>query len=379
MPSSARVAPRARRRPRAARRRSAPGTTTRPASGGTSPPTRCRLPMPRLRWATRCGWCVRRPAPSSTCRQDSRSSSSPAGLPARGSCAPPPTATSSWPRPGPAACACCGRAGRQQPRARTKSSPAACDGPFGIAFYPADNPQWVYVGNTDSVVRFAYRDGDLKARGAPETIVAQLPTGGHSDARRGFLQGRIADVRLGRLGLQCRRGHGPARSRGHRGNGSRTSRAGAAWGNESERADVLVFDPQGKGRRIFATGIRNCVGLAVNPTTGDLWCSTNERDGLGDNLPPDYITRVREGGFYGWPWYYMGAHEDPRHARRASRSQGQDHGSGRDDPAAFGVAAIDVLHRRPVPGRAQGQRVSRPSTAPGTGRPAPATRSSARS
>jgi glucose/arabinose dehydrogenase len=51
----------------------------------------------------------------------------------------------------------------------------------------------------------------------------------------------------------------------------------------------------------------------VNPTTGDLWCSTNERDGLGDDLPPDYITRVREGGFYGWPWYYAGAHEDPRH------------------------------------------------------------------
>jgi hypothetical protein len=89
--------------------------------------------------------------------------------------------------------------------------------------------------------------------------------------------------------------------------------AGAAWGNETERADVLVFDPQGKGRRIFATGIRNCVGLAINPSTGDLWCSTNERDGLGDNLPPDYITRVSEGGFYGWPWYYMGAHEDPRH------------------------------------------------------------------
>ena len=81
---------------------------------------------------------------------------------------------------------------------------------------------------------------------------------------------------------------------------------GAAWGNETERADVLAFDPEGKDRRIFATGIRNCVGLAVNPTTGDLWCSTNERDGLGDNLPPDYVTRVREGGFYGWPWYYIG-------------------------------------------------------------------------
>jgi glucose/arabinose dehydrogenase len=76
---------------------------------------------------------------------------------------------------------------------------------------------------------------------------------------------------------------------------------GARWDDETERADVLVFDPEGKGRRIYVSGIRNCVGMAVNSTTGDLWCSTNERDGLGDDLPPDYITRVREGGFYGWP------------------------------------------------------------------------------
>jgi glucose/arabinose dehydrogenase len=185
-------------------------------------------------------------------------------------------------------------------------------GPFGIAFYPADNPQWVYVGNTDSVVRFAYRDGDMKARGAPETIVAQLPTGGHStrdvvfskDGSKMFVSVGSASndaenmVKLDPAGVRKWEQDRPA---------------GAAWGIESERADVLVFDPQGKGRRIFATGIRNCVGLAINPTTGDLWCSTNERDGLGDNLPPDYITRVREGGFYGWPWYYMGAHEDPRH------------------------------------------------------------------
>ena len=82
---------------------------------------------------------------------------------------------------------------------------------------------------------------------------------------------------------------------------------------EFERADVLIFDPNGAGRRIYASGIRNCVSMAVNSATGDLWCSTNERDGLGDDLPPDYITRVREGGFYGWPWYYIGAHEDPRH------------------------------------------------------------------
>jgi glucose/arabinose dehydrogenase len=88
---------------------------------------------------------------------------------------------------------------------------------------------------------------------------------------------------------------------------------GASGGSETDRADVLVFDPQGKDRKVFATGIRNCVGLAVQPATGDVWCATNERDGLGDDLPPDYVTRVRENGFYGWPWYYIGANEDPRH------------------------------------------------------------------
>jgi glucose/arabinose dehydrogenase len=88
---------------------------------------------------------------------------------------------------------------------------------------------------------------------------------------------------------------------------------GAMWGYEMERADVLAFDPQGRNRRIFATGIRNCVGMAVEASSGTLWCSTNERDGLGDNVPSDYITRVRAGAFYGWPWYYIGAHEDPRH------------------------------------------------------------------
>jgi glucose/arabinose dehydrogenase len=186
-------------------------------------------------------------------------------------------------------------------------------GPFGIAFYPADNPQWVYVGNTDSVVRFPYRDGDMKARGTPETIVAQLPIGGHSTRDVAFSKdGAKMFVSVGSAS-NVGEGMGKLDPAGVQ-KWEQGKPAGAAWGSESERADVLVFDPQGKGRRVFAAGIRNCVGLAVNPTTGDLWCSTNERDGLGDNLPPDYITRVREGGFYGWPWYYMGAHEDPRHA-----------------------------------------------------------------
>lgn len=81
---------------------------------------------------------------------------------------------------------------------------------------------------------------------------------------------------------------------------------------EFHRADVLEFTPEGKYVKVYASGIRNCVGEAIQPQTGQLWCSTNERDNLGNNLVPDYITSVKEDGFYGWPWYYMGGHRDPR-------------------------------------------------------------------
>jgi glucose/arabinose dehydrogenase len=87
---------------------------------------------------------------------------------------------------------------------------------------------------------------------------------------------------------------------------------GASWGVEADRAAVLSFTPDGKGRKVFATGIRNCVGLNLNPDTGDIYCSTNERDVLGHNLVPDYLTRVQANHFYGWPWYYIGNNEDPR-------------------------------------------------------------------
>ena len=88
---------------------------------------------------------------------------------------------------------------------------------------------------------------------------------------------------------------------------------GAAWGTEENRASVMVFEVgSDKPGKIFATGLRNCVGLVVQPKTGALWCTVNERDMLGDDLVPDYSTRVKEGGFYGWPWYYMGKYEEPR-------------------------------------------------------------------
>jgi len=202
-------------------------------------------------------------------------------------------------------------AGAGKPRSEVYVSGLA--GPFGISFYPpGPNPEWVYVANTGSVVRFAYRNGDLAASGKPETIVPRLPNGGSHFTR---------DVVFSPDGSKMYVSVGSASNVGE-GIGKLDATAlaawtsqhplGAAWGFETERADVLVFDPDGSNRRIFATGIRNCVGLAVTPN-GEVWCSTNERDAIGDDVPPDYITRVREGAFYGWPWYYIGGHEDPRH------------------------------------------------------------------
>ncbi len=191
---------------------------------------------------------------------------------------------------------------------------AGLSAPFGIAFYPpGPNPQWVYIAETDRVIRFAYADGDLKPHSKPEVAVARLAPseGGHITRDVAFsLDGARMFVSVGSQSNDAE-GMRPKSPRevetweAERG-------LGAAWGDEENRAAVLVFTPEGKEGRIFATGLRNCVGLAVHPQTGEVYCSTNERDGLGDNLVPDYVTRVRDGAFYGWPWRYMGDREDPR-------------------------------------------------------------------
>jgi glucose/arabinose dehydrogenase len=205
-----------------------------------------------------------------------------------------------------------------RPNGATASAPtvfaSGLTNPFGIAFYPpGPDPQWVYVGNTDSVVRLPYRNGDQTARGPAEVIVPHLPVGGHRTRDVVFSpDGKIMYVSVG---SSSNVGDGMEKmSVADAQKWQANHPLGAAWGNEQGRADVLAFDSQGQNESIYATGIRNCVGLAVAPSSGTVWCSTNERDGLGDNVPPDYITRVREGAFYGWPWYYIGAHEDPRHA-----------------------------------------------------------------
>ena len=172
--------------------------------------------------------------------------------------------------------------------------------PFGIAFYPLGaNPKYVFVANTDSVVRFPYQNGDLKARGPREVIVPNLPGGGllrgggHWTRDIVFsLDGKKMYVSVGSQSNVDDTDNNPI---------------------EHHRADILEANPDGSRLRVYAWGIRNAVGIAVHPQTGELWASVNERDELGDNLPPDYITHVQDGGFYGWPWYYIGGNQDPRH------------------------------------------------------------------
>ena len=188
--------------------------------------------------------------------------------------------------------------------------------PFGMALYPdGPDPRWLYVAETNRVVRYAYRPGDLRARAVPEIVVAELTPAGGGHYTRGLAfapDGRRMFVSVGsrtNVAEQMEKKSAADIRAWEAAHG-----VGAAWGDETNRAAVLEFEV-GSARpgRIYATGLRNCVGLTVQPATGALWCTTNERDGLGDDLVPDYSTRVRADGFYGWPWYYLGNHEDPRH------------------------------------------------------------------
>ena len=169
--------------------------------------------------------------------------------------------------------------------------------PYGIAFYPpGPNPQYVYIGNTNSIVRFPYKNGDLKASAAAQVVVASIPGGGNYGG--GHWTRSLVFSNDGKklyVGVGSKANVGDDES-------------------ETNRADVLEFNPDGTGQRIYAAGVRNASGLAMHPQTGQLWVAVNERDALGDDLVPDYVSHIREGGFYGWPWYYTGPNQDPRFA-----------------------------------------------------------------
>ena len=170
--------------------------------------------------------------------------------------------------------------------------------PFGIAFYPpGDDPQFLYVANTDGVIRFPYRNGDLKARGQAEKLSAKL-SGGAARLRSGGHWTR--DIVFSPDGKKM-----------YASIGSRSNDSDNAA--EADRARIFEFNPDGSGQKVYAWGIRNAVGIAFRPGSDELWMSTNERDELGDDLPPDYISSVKPGGFYGWPWFYIGNHVDPHH------------------------------------------------------------------
>jgi len=187
--------------------------------------------------------------------------------------------------------------------------------PYGIAFYPpGPNPQWIYIGNSNSVVRFPYKNGDLKATSKSERIVEGIPPTHHwtrdvlftSDGKRLLLAvASGSNIALDMFPVP--------RVPGGLDGWNKTRPLGSAWDTEEGRANILSFDPDGSNEKIFATGIRNPSGITLQPATGKLWAVVNERDGLGDNTPFDYATHVQEGAFYGWPWFYIGGHEDPRH------------------------------------------------------------------
>jgi glucose/arabinose dehydrogenase len=165
-----------------------------------------------------------------------------------------------------------------------RRGPGGLRQPFGIAFH-GDH---LYVGNTDSIVRFAYRSGDLVARGAAEKLL-DLPTGGHS----------TRNIVFNRNGTKLYIAVGSA--------------SNSDAGEDCRRAAILEVNPDGTQPRIFAAGIRNPVGLTLQPGTDIVWVANNERDNLGDELVPDYATSLKDGGFYGWPYSYIGRHYDPKY------------------------------------------------------------------
>ncbi len=185
------------------------------------------------------------------------------------------------------------------------------DQPYGIAFHPPADPQHVYVGAASQVVRYPYKVGAIKAGGPAEVIVGNIPTERHwtrdlavsRDGSRLF----VAIGSSSNLGVAGMPDMTPAQLEEH----EKSHGRGAAWGKEENRAVVRVFDPEGKTLRNYATGLRNCSSLAMQPATDNLWCVVNERDHLGPDVTPDYMTRVEENAFYGWPWYYLGDREDP--------------------------------------------------------------------
>jgi glucose/arabinose dehydrogenase len=161
--------------------------------------------------------------------------------------------------------------------------------PFGMALHEGN----LYIANTDGVLVFPYTEGQTRME-APGRKILDLPAGGYNNHW-------TRNIRVGPDGAKL-----------YVTVGSASNVAEYGIEEEERRAAILEINPDGSGERIFASGLRNPVGLDWDPETGVMWTAVNERDELGDELVPDYITSVRDGGFYGWPYAYFGQIEDPR-------------------------------------------------------------------
>jgi glucose/arabinose dehydrogenase len=187
--------------------------------------------------------------------------------------------------------------------------------PYGMAFYPpGPDPQWLYVANSNGVVRFPYKNGDLKTAAKAQQIVDCIPPTHH------WIRDILFTPDGKRLLLAVGSGSNAALDMfpfplvpGGMDGWNKTHPLGSTWDTEEGRANILSFNPDGSDQKILATGMRNPSGITIQPATGELWAVINERDGLGDNTPFEYATHVQTGAFYGWPWYFLGDHEDPRH------------------------------------------------------------------
>src|SRR4051812_16847491 len=184
--------------------------------------------------------------------------------------------------------------------------------PYGVAFYPADNPQWIYIAESDGLKRYPYKAGDSKVSGKPEPVITGVAPNHHwtrdvvfsPDGKTLYYSiGSGSNVGDGTMNPTPKGGL-EAWISGHP--------LGVAWDGEERRAAVIATDPDGQNERYFATGLRNCAGMSLQPATGHVWCVVNERDDLGDNVPFDYATSLKDGASYGWPWFYIGGHPDPR-------------------------------------------------------------------
>src|SRR6204780_2424762 len=204
-------------------------------------------------------------------------------------------------RQAPTACTFCHQVGRKSSRGNDKAERrlpdsqqtggahqkvtflSGLDEPFGIVVHD----DYIYVGDTNAVLRYKFDPKTSKRLGEAEKLM-DLARGGHPTRALVFnADGKHLFVSVG-------------------------SKSNVDIEKDSRRAAITICDPDGKNARLYATGLRNPVGLALEPSTGQLWTSVNERDGLGDDLPPDYFTSVKDGGFYGWPYSYIGDNVDPR-------------------------------------------------------------------